>query len=363
MRFHSLFVKSVQADTAHASLVTLAIPPDLRDTFDFKPGQFVTLKALIGNEFARRSYSICSSTKDFEARQELTVGIKCVQGGVFSTWAQTLQAGDELDVMPPDGRFTPKLRPGQTTRRLYIAAGSGITPIMSILRSTLNGDAHAHAQLIYANQTVGSIMFHEALQDLKDRFAARFSWVNVLSRQKVETPLFNGRLDAQKLGELLAKWVGVSGLDEVFICGPEGMIEASHVALQAAGVPPEITHSERFGLPVVTSKSVATTSMNALTNGQNDSKISLSIVLDGVRHSLKQGVNETVLDAALAAGLELPYSCKAGVCCTCRAKVLEGSVTMLRNFTLEPSEIAQGFVLSCQACPTSTHLELSFDER
>ena len=138
--FHTLYVKSVVADTSDASLITLAIPPNLRDTFNFKPGQFITIKALIGNEFVRRSYSICSSTQDFDARQELTVGIKRVQGGVFSTWAQTLQAGADLDVMPPDGRFTSKLSPGHTTRRLFIAAGSGITPIMSILRSTLHAD-------------------------------------------------------------------------------------------------------------------------------------------------------------------------------------------------------------------------------
>ncbi len=362
--FSTLFVKSVQVDAADARLVTLAIPPDLRDTFGFKPGQFITLKAAIDGEFVRRSYSICSSIQDFESRQELTVGIKRVEGGAFSTWAQGLQPGDELDVMPPDGRFTSKIDANQAVkRRLFIAAGSGITPVMSILRSTLASDPNSHAQLIYGNQSINTIMFHEALQDLKDQFPARLSWINVLSRQHVETPLFNGRLDAAKLSELLSKWVDVSHIDEAFICGPEGVINAGHDALLAAGLAPEATHSERFGVIERSSKTIATNPIDSVTKHQNAANTSLKLVLDGVRHTLSLGADETVLDAALAAGLDLPYSCKAGVCCTCRAKVLEGAVEMRRNFTLEPGEIAQGYVLTCQACPTSAQLEVSFDER
>jgi ring-1,2-phenylacetyl-CoA epoxidase subunit PaaE len=336
-------------------------PPDLRDAFAFQPGQFLTLKAQVNGEFIRRSYSICSSAQQLESAQEISVGIKRVEGGAFSTWAQGLQTGDEIDVMPPDGRFTSKSR--HATRRLLIAAGSGITPMMSLLGTLLAREGESHFTLIYGNQSIASTMFLESLQDLKDRYPTRLSLVHVLSRQKQELARFNGRLDRARLDDLFSSVVQqIPELDEAFICGPEAMIDAAEAALQSAGLAKQRIHTERFGTSI-TPKTIATNHVNTVGDDQNDSKIPLVITLDGVRHALSMSKTDTVLEVALSAGLDLPYSCKAGVCCTCRAKVTQGSVQMLRNFTLEANEVQQGFALTCQSCPTSPALEVSFDER
>ncbi len=360
LHFHSLFIKHVAAETAQAVVITFAIPPDLRDEFSFAPGQFLTLKAQINGEFIRRSYSICSSLQAFEAHQKISVAIKQVDGGVFSSWAQNLQAGDELDVMPPDGRFVSQAPAG--AHRLCIAAGSGITPMMSLMASNLAADPAAQFTLIYGNQSLASTMFLETLQDLKDRYASRVSLIQVFSRQSQELPRFNGRLDRAKLDDLLANLVPTHAIHEAFVCGPEGMIEAAVAALQAAGMPPESIRTERFATSN-TPKFAASDAQNTRTEPQNDAKIALTIIADGVKHELRMRETDTVLEVALEAGLDLPYSCKGGVCCTCRAKVTAGSVKMLKNFTLEAGEVAQGFALTCQSCPTSAALEISFDER
>ncbi|MDW5445071.1 1,2-phenylacetyl-CoA epoxidase subunit PaaE [Polaromonas sp. SM01] len=369
--FHPLTITRVTPEAAGAVAISFAIPSDLREVFRFQPGQFLTLKATLGTESVRRSYSICSSTQRLAAQHEIEVGIKPVEGGIFSNWATRLQAGDTLDVMPPEGRFTPRLTGAR--HRVGWAAGSGITPLLSIISSTLASEPDSRFTLVYGNQHINTILFNEALQDLKDRYPARLTLVHVFSRQAQEVALFNGRLDEAKVGELLARLVPADSIDETFVCGPEAMIEACELALRAAGVPRERIHAERFTTgarsPIAT-KFIAASAHGIRAGGQNGSinteesgAIRLSVQLDGKSHELRMHADERVLDVALAAGLDLPYSCKGGVCCTCRAKVIEGRVHMEKNFTLEDWEVQKGFVLSCQARPLSDSLSISYDER
>ncbi len=369
--FHPLTIQRVTPEAAGAVALSFAIPPELRDLYAFTPGQFLTLKAQINGESVRRSYSICSSTQNLAETHEMEVGIKPVDGGVFSNWATRLQAGDTLDVMPPEGRFTPRL--SGAVHRVGWAAGSGITPLLSIIASTLAGEADATFTLVYCNQRSSSILFNEALQDLKDRYPARLSLIHLLSRQAQEVALFNGRLDTAKVSELLAGLIPADSIGETFICGPEAMIEGCEQALLAAGVPRERIHSERFTTaspPTNAINSGAPSDRRERAGGKNGLKsesatgtIRLSVQLDGKAHELRMFAHERVLDVALAAGLDLPYSCRGGVCCTCRARVLSGQVAMEKNFTLEDWEVKKGFVLSCQARPLSESVSISYDER
>ncbi|NJS35925.1 MAG: 2Fe-2S iron-sulfur cluster binding domain-containing protein [Brachymonas sp.] len=365
VQFHPLIVKCIDALTLDAAQITFDVPPDLRDAFEFKSGQFLTLRAMIGGESVRRSYSICSTPALLEARQEISVGIKRVEGGVFSTWATAqLQVGDEIDVMPPDGRFVVK-KPA-AAMRLGIVAGSGITPILSIAAHTLAAEPSSRFTLVYGNQRTQTIMFGEALQDLKDRYPGRLQLIHILSRQATELPLNHGRIDAQKVAQLMPKdgqrLIEPSGIDEVFICGPEAMIEAVEPALQSAGLAKERIHSERF-ISTHTTKCIAPRASNTPSSSQKSFKYKLEVQLDGKSHHMGMNDEDNVLDTALAEGLDLPYACKGGVCCTCRAKVVEGKVSMDKNYTLEQWEITQGFVLTCQARCQTERVVVSFDER
>jgi ring-1,2-phenylacetyl-CoA epoxidase subunit PaaE len=371
--FHSLFVKRIDPLTAQSVAVTLAIAPELRDTFAFTPGQFVTLRTSINGESVRRSYSLCSTPSQLASTQEITVGIKRVEGGVFSTWATTtLKVGDELDAMPPDGRFTLKAAfastpnqtsdPSQQAHRLGIAAGSGITPVLSIMAHSLATEPASHFTLVYGNQRSNTIMFNEALQDLKDRYSERVSLIHVLSRQPQEVDLFHGRLDEAKLNLLLSQVVPTGQITEVFICGPEAMIEGAERAVAHAGIARERVHTERFA-STHTSKKIAAPAISVDSQGQKAYAFALEVVLDGKGHSFGMQADDNVLDTALNGGLDLPYACKGGVCCTCRAKVLEGKVRMEKNFTLEQWEIDKGFILTCQAHCVSAKVVVSYDER
>ena len=361
-RFHELTVKRVSPEAAGSLAVTFAIPPDARATFAFQPGQFLTLRATVDGQEIRRNYSISSPRSRLAKAGELEIGIRPVAGGVFSNWAaQSLKAGDKLDVMPPDGRFV--VRKQRAIHRVGFAAGSGITPILSIAATTLEEQPESKFTLVYGNRRMSSVMFNEALQDLKDRYPDRLTLIHVLSRQAQEVDLLQGRIDGDKVRAIIAALLPVASMDEVFICGPEAMIAATEKALIAAGVPDSRVHAERF-----TSGPAMAAKVQADTDAAHERKpaardIALTVVLDGKQHELQIGADEHVLDAALNAGLDLPYSCKAGVCCTCRARVLSGEVVMDRNFTLEPAEMDQGFVLTCQARPTTVKLVVSFDER
>jgi ring-1,2-phenylacetyl-CoA epoxidase subunit PaaE len=363
-RFHELPITRVSPEAAGAVAITFAIPPEQRAAFAFEPGQFLTVRATIAGQDVRRSYSISSPRSLLTQRGELTLGIRPVDGGVFSNWAATvLKAGDTLKAMPPDGRFT--VHKPRAVHRVGFAAGSGITPILSLMASTLEESPTSKFTLVYGNRRMGSVMFNEALQDLKDRYAGRLTLIHILSRQAQEVPLLEGRIDADKVRALIATLLPVASMDEVFICGPEAMIEATEKALLDAGVRPDRVHTERFTSPTLDALPAAQRQAVVLGHPavRAEGEVALTVVLDGKPHQLRMNRDERVLDVALNAGLDLPWSCRGGVCCTCRAKVMEGAVQMDKNFTLEPWETDKGFVLSCQARPTTDHVVVSYDER
>jgi ring-1,2-phenylacetyl-CoA epoxidase subunit PaaE len=363
-RFQELPVARVHAEAAGAVAITLTVPPAQREAFDFQPGQFLTVRADIGGQDVRRSYSISSPRSLLTRQGELTLGIRPVEGGVFSNWAATsLKTGDTLRVMPPDGRFT--IHKPRAIHRVGFAAGSGITPILSIMASSLEESSDSKFTLVYGNRRMASVMFNEALQDLKDRYPARLTLIHVLSRQAQEVPLLQGQIDGDKVREIIAALLPVGSMDEVFICGPEAMIESTERALLDAGVRPDRVHTERFTSPTLEALPAAQRKTAVLGHPalRSDGEVALTVVLDGKPHQMRMNKDEHVLDVALNAGLDLPWSCRGGVCCTCRAKVVEGSVQMDKNFTLEPWETDKGFVLSCQARPTTDTLVVSYDER
>ena len=357
-QFHALVVSSVDAQATNAVTLSFHIPAELRPAFAFEPGQYLTLRATIDGQDVRRSYSICSTPQTLTQEGVVQVGIRAVDGGLFSTWAtMQLQAGDSLQVMPPQGRFG--VKHARARHRVGFAAGSGITPILSIMASTLHSQPDSKFTLVYGNRHMASVMFNEALQDLKDRYTDRLTLVHILSRQAQEVPLLEGRMDGDKVRAIIAALLPVKSMDEVFVCGPEAMIEATEAALLGAGVLANRVQSERFTASTPTLQR----QRNTTPKDSSEHAIALRIVLDGKTYDLSMDPDEHVLDVALQHGLDLPYSCKAGVCCTCRAKVVEGQVEMSKNFTLEPWEMAQGFVLSCQARPTTASVVMSFDER
>ena len=363
-RFHNLSIARVSSEAAGSVAITLAVPPEQREAFAFKPGQFLTVRAQINGQDVRRSYSISSAESLLTRQGELTLGIRPVEGGVFSNWAATqLKAGDSLAVMPPDGRFT--VHKPRAIHRVGFAAGSGITPILSIMASTLEASGDSKFTLVYGNRRMDSVMFNEALQDLKDRYPGRLTLVHILSRQAQEVPLLEGRIDGDKVREIIAALLPVASMDEVFVCGPEAMIEATEKALLEAGLRADRLHTERFTSPTLEAMPPAQRKAAVLGHPaiREDGEVALTVVLDGKPHNLRMNKDEHVLDVALNAGLDLPWSCRGGVCCTCRAKVMEGSAEMTKNFTLEPWETEKGFVLSCQARPTSDKLTVSYDER
>jgi ring-1,2-phenylacetyl-CoA epoxidase subunit PaaE len=357
-RFHELTVSRIDAEAAGAVALTLSVPAALRDSFQFEPGQFLTLRATVNGQDLRRSYSICSTRSRLQQHGELQVGIRPVEGGLFSNWAaQQLRAGDTLQVMPPEGRFV--IQRARALHRVAFAAGSGITPILSIIASSLQEQPGTKFTLVYGNRRMDSVMFNEALQDLKDQYPDRLTLIHILSRQAQEVALLEGRIDGDKVRAIMKAFLPVKSMDEVFICGPEAMIEATEKALVDAGVPAQRVYSERFasGAAPTMPKTPRTENAKSL------SGMALTVVLDGKSHEMRIQPDEHILDVALNAGLDLPYSCKGGVCCTCRAKVTEGSVTMDKNFTLESWETDKGFVLSCQARATSAKVVISYDDR
>jgi ring-1,2-phenylacetyl-CoA epoxidase subunit PaaE len=359
LHFHPLAVKRVTPDAAGSAAITFQVPQELLKEFDFNAGQFLTLRATLDGQEVRRNYSICSARQRYDATGEIDVGIKPMEGGVFSRWAvQSLKSGSIIDVMPPDGRFSPRVAGAR--HRVGFAAGSGITPILSIMATTLAGEPDSQFTLAYCNQRSNTIMFNEALQDLKDRYPERVTLIHLLSRQPQEVAMLHGRLDEAKVAELLDTLIPPANIDEAFICGPEAMIEGAERALKAAGVAPHRIHAERFvppGGPAPVHHAKPATATAAAKAHR------LDVVIDGKTHHLSMATDDHVLDAALDAGLDLPYSCKGGVCCTCRARVLEGKVEMEKTFTLETWEIDKGFVLTCQSRPLTDTVVVSYDER
>ena len=362
VQFHELTVKRVSPEAAGSVAITFDIPADAREAFRFEPGQYLTLRARVAGQDLRRTYSISSPRSRLAKMGELEVGIRPVEGGLFSNWvAEHLRSGDRLQVMAPNGRFT--VRKQRAIHRVGFAAGSGITPILSIAATTLEEQPGSRFTLVYGNRRMASVMFNEPLQDLKDRYPDRFTMVHILSRQAQEVDMLQGRIDGNKVRELVATLLPAASMDEVFICGPEAMINTTEAALLEAGVPGSRIYTERFTTSADVAAKVQADTDAAPASGLARREVRLTVVLDGKQHEIALAATEHVLDAALNAGLDLPFSCKGGVCCTCRAKVLQGSVQMDRNFGLDASEVAQGFVLSCQARATTPELVVSFDDR
>ncbi|HEX7683224.1 MAG TPA: 1,2-phenylacetyl-CoA epoxidase subunit PaaE [Trinickia sp.] len=358
-QFHSLRIREVRPETADAVSVSFEVPPELRDQYRFTQGQFVTLKAHVDGEETRRSYSICVGVTDYDRDGELRIGIKRVRGGRFSNFAfDTLQAGHSIDVMTPDGRFFTHLNADQGKQYVAFAGGSGITPVLAIVKTTLDVEPRSSFTLIYGNRSVDAIMFAEELEDLKNRYMNRFALYNVLSDDMQDVDLFNGVLDEAKCAAFLDTLVPASSIDEAFICGPAPMMDAAEAALKAAGVDEPKIHVERFGSPLPQAGAPVVDITDETPAAD------LEIVIDGNRRKLRLPYEgASLLDVGLHAGLALPYACKGGVCCTCRAKVLEGEVKMDKNYTLEAQEIRDGFVLTCQCHPVSDRVVVSFDER
>lgn len=358
-QFHSLRIREVRPETADAVSVAFEVPPELREAFRFTQGQFVTLKTHIEGEETRRSYSICVGVTDYDRDGELRIGIKRVRGGRFSNFAfDQLAPGHEIDVMTPDGRFFTHLNAEHGKHYVAFSGGSGITPVLAIVKTTLETEPRSAFTLVYGNRSVDQIMFAEELEDLKNRFMDRFRLYHVLSDDLQDVELFNGVLDQAKCAEFLATLLPADEIDEAFICGPGPMMDAAEAALKDAGVPQQKVHVERFGSPLPQA------GVPAIEITENTPAADLEIVIDGKKRKLRlpyEGVS--LLDLGLKAGLALPYACKGGVCCTCRAKVLEGEVKMDKNYTLEEQEVKDGFVLTCQCHPVSERVVVSFDER
>jgi len=362
MQFHSLRVKRVTPEAGDSMAITFAIPPEKKDIFSFDPGQFLTLRAQLNGQDVRRNYSISSPRSRLSKHHELEIGIRPVEDGLFSNWAvNNVKAGDTMEVMPPDGRFTVKKQ--RAIHRVGFASGSGITPILSIAATTLEEQPESKFTLIYGNRRMSSVMFNEALQDLKDRFAGRFTMIHTLSRQAQEVELQEGRIDGDKVRQVIAALLPVASMDEVFICGPEAMIEATEKALIEAGVPDNRVYSERFTTSREQAVKVQADTDSAPIRVAAKKDILLQVIVDGHEHELRIGKDEKLLDAAMNAGLDVPFSCKAGVCCTCRGRILEGTATMHKNYTLEKDEVDKGYVLTCQATATSQKVVLTFDDR
>jgi len=336
--------------------VSFTVPPELRERFRFTPGQFLTLRATIDGEDVRRSYSICSAPHEGVLR----VAIKRVADGRFSRWAHdALVPGATIEVGPPDGRFGAPLAAGNAHHYLAVAAGSGITPVLSIIKAALVEEPQSRFTLVYGNRSSSSVMFRDELQDLKDRYLDRFALLFVMSREPQDVELFAGRIDEAKCTALFASWIDISTVDLAFVCGPEEMTRAVAAALRAHGKTPEQIKTELF--------TAGARAARAATRPADDATSAVCTayaILDGRRQSftVEKG-NETILDAGLRAGLDLPYSCKGGVCSTCRVTLVEGEVDMDIHYALEDYEIARGFVLMCQSYPVTDTVGIDVDSR
>jgi ring-1,2-phenylacetyl-CoA epoxidase subunit PaaE len=359
-QFHALRVVQRQAETADSISVAFEVPAGLREAYRFRAGQFLTLRAQVGCEDLRRSYSICMPAQDYARGGHLRVAIRRVPGGRFSNWiADNLACGQSIEVMTPDGRFTVEPQPAKARHHVGFAGGSGITPMMSLVGTLLEAEPESRFTLVYGNRGSTTIMFIEELEDLKNRYMGRLRLYHVLSEEPHEVELFNGLLDQARCLEFLSTLIAPGSIDEAFVCGPDPMMNAVEAALRETGVPPARIHIERFGVPLPAAGSLAPASIT-----DDAPRAEVELTVEGKTRRLRVAYDGlAILDAGLAAGMNLPYACKGGVCCTCRARVLEGEVRMDRNYTLEQGELEDGFVLTCQSHPVSARVVISYDER
>jgi len=355
LKFHSLTVAGVYAETDDAVRVDLDVPAELHNAYRFAPGQHLNLELQIEGKVYRRSYSLCNSVN---APWPLQIAIKRQPGGVVSNYANDhLKPGMSVRVMTPGGHFTASLDSAGSRNLVAFAAGSGITPVLSIIRSTLEQEPGTEFTLFYGNRDGASAMFRDVLHDLKDLYTRRFRLFHILSRELGEIDLYNGRIDGEKCRDLCLALCAVQEVDEWFVCGPAGMIDEIRACLSQLGVDPQQIHHERFAAtPAVSGLKVDSRVQQAA------DQCAVTVIMDGKERAFGMSGAQNVLEAGLRAGLELPYSCTGGVCSTCRAKLLQGEVDMRLNYALEPWETEAGYVLTCQSYPLSERLVLDYDQ-
>ena len=354
-QFHTLRIADIYKETDDCSVITFDIPDNLKQEFQYKQGQHLTLRAEIGNQDVRRSYSLCSSPLD----NEWKVAVKKIEDGLFSTYAnEVLKKNDTIDVMPPHGNFYKECAPDKQKNYIAFAAGSGITPILSIMKTHLAAEPESTFKLFYLNRNVKSIIFKEEIEALKSAYFNRIELFYFLTKEYRDVPLMNGRFNSEKMEVITSKLLDIKTIDECFICGPESMIFLIRDSLVSAGLPNENIHYELF------------TAGNSAEDKNRVKKI-LEKKVEGTEVTIIDGGKEfhftmskefdNILDGALAAGADLPFACKGGVCSTCRCKVIEGEAEMKLNYALDESELKRNFILSCQAVPTSAKLIVDFD--
>ena len=362
LTFHALKVADVRPEGSDALCVSFEVPETLREAYRFLPGQHVGLRMQVGGQEVRRTYSICSSAID----SHLRIGVRVHDNGSMSQHlASRLRAGDSIDVLTPTGRFFVEPNPSVARTYCAFAGGSGITPILGIIRNLLAQEPNSRFILFYSNRTTATIMFAEELLALKDLYPARLSLYFLLSREPQDVELFNGRLDRDKVTLLSRRVFDPKGTDAFLLCGPGDMIESVRDTLLGLGVDAARIHTERFTNDMPASATRIDAVVQAKPKRETAQEVAhITITMDGRQRSFAMLDDDaTVLEAAERVGLELPYSCRAGVCSTCRAKVTHGSVDMATNYALEPWEVQAGFILCCQARPTSGELEITYDER
>lgn len=355
-KFHSLVVSDVRRETKDCVSIAFQIPEELTENYRFTQGQYLTLRETIGGEDIRRSYSICSGVQE----SELRVAIKEVPNGRFSGWAnRELKQGHIMQVMTPMGNFGTPLDSMQKKSYLLVAAGSGITPVFSIAKSILSTELESEVILIFGNRYFQSIIFRDQLEDLKDRYLGRFRVFHVLSAEPNDVDLFSGRIDRAKLDGFAKGFIRMNAIQEVFVCGPEPLIRTVKEFSLEHGLSEEHIHFELFGTPNPTAGGSEAPKPIVSEDGK---RCAVTILFDGQENNFFMPMDGTaILDAAQSSGMDIPFSCKGGMCCTCRAHVSEGSATMKVNYALEPGEVESGYVLTCQAVPTSEQITVDFD--
>ena len=351
-QFYPLVIADIRPETPDTKSIAFTVPDALKPLFAFTQGQHLTLKATINGLDLRRNYSLCTSPTEGEWR----VAIKKVPGGAFSSFVHTqLHIGDTLEVMPPMGKYFTPLQPQQARHYMAIAAGSGITPIISIIKTTLATEPQSRFTLVYANKNRGSIIFKDALDALKNTYISRFQCLHILSREQTDTDLLHGRIDANKCDQLFSRLIQLNRIDEIFICGPQALTETIRQYLQAAGVEKNKIHFELFGTD---NRALSTPEAEPETVGES---ATITVKLDGRDAVFPLPFRgQSILDAALAQGLNLPFACKGGVCCTCKARLISGQVHMGVHYGLEQDEIDAGFVLTCQSHPLTPEVVVEF---
>lgn len=356
-KFHSLPIADVRKETSDCISVAFAVPTELQDVYRFKQGQYLTLRTTINGEDVRRSYSICSGVNDGELR----VAIKKVENGVFSSWAMaSLKKGETLDVMTPMGTFTSEINAEQKKRYLLVAAGSGITPMMSIARSVLTTEPKSEVTLLFGNRHFSSIIFRDQLEDMKDSYLGRFRVFHVLSAEPNDVQLFSGRIDTPKLEGFCETFIDMASMDEVFVCGPEPMIRCVKDFALAKGVSEDHVHFELFVSPNQTNYKPHQDAPKPVVD--SGKKCAVTVIFDGQESNFFMPMDGTkILDAAQQSGMDIPFSCKGGMCCTCRAHLSDGQAEMVVNYALEPGEVESGYVLTCQAVPLTEQVTVDFD--